>query len=537
MIEHEDESAPIRALMTRRQSLVLGLSASAVGLLAACSSSATTTKTASGRGSLLTIQFQGVPNSLNPALVTLGDSQLYTWLTYDPFIYADPQGNLHPDLAASWGYEGSGNTKFTIKLREGLRFSDGQPLTADAVRQYLEYVQAQKTVPALANLSSVTTPDNYTVQLTFSQPTPELESVFSQRSQAGTPASPAAVKNPNSLETGSYGVGQYVYSASQSVAGSSYVFLANPKYYFNPAAIHYDKVEVRTITDPSQVNAAVLAGQIDVAYTPIVRTAPIPANANPVAAPYVFWCLLTFDRLGEVVKPLGDVRVRQAMSYAIDGPALATALLENKYMSNTQSILSPGVVGYSSNLVSPYPYDPAKAQALLSEAGYPHGFTLPIAALEPNDPGGQFTEAVAGMLNKVGIKTTIRLVPTLTEFIPLQVGKKLPLMVHQPLVGLSMLDFWNTYLTPTSAFNPWQVTDPQLDALMTKALSLPPAQAALVYQQAAERVTELAWFNPVYQADQILLVNKDTQGVAMSAVNNLPNPVAPTASGGFRSAT
>ena len=317
------------------------------------------------------------------------------------------------------------------------------------------------------------------------------------------------------------------------MAGSEQTYVQNP-HYWQRSAVHYKTVTVKAIANPATVEDALTSGQIDVAYTATPATAAIASQAAKIVAPYCFNCLLTLDREGVVLKPLGDPRVRQALSYAVDGAAIGKAIWTNRYMTPSHNILSPGTIGYSASSDNSYPYNQAKARQLLAEAGYAHGFTLPLTVLGPMDPNSTFTEAVAAQLNSVGIKATIKVIPTIQEFIPLQMSKKLPLMVHQPLLGLSMLEFYNNYLAPTSGFNPFGVVDAEVETLMAKAARMSASDARAVYEMVAKRVIQLAWFNPYYHFDEILLTDKKVANVAISGANNIPDPVAPVASEGWR---
>src|SRR5262249_15163717 len=143
----------------------------------------------------------------------------------------------------------------------------------------------------------------------------------------GAVGCPKAVANPSSLAAQTCGAGQYVSVPSKTVLGDHYVFTPNPDYY-DPAAIKFSEVDMKIISQPSTMLAAIRAGQLDVAYGDITT-----ANAAKKAGLTVLheangWDGLNIvDRSGTTSKPIADVRVRQALNYALDREAITKGLL------------------------------------------------------------------------------------------------------------------------------------------------------------------------------------------------------------------
>ena len=165
MVASHDDSVIGR--VTRRQALGLGFGACASTVLARYVVSPGRVEAqaggealaATGQGQSLTIQFADSPTSMNPGEATLGPSQVYQLLAYDPLIHYTAAGSYEPDLAAGWGYEDNNNQVFRLSLREGVKFFDGSDLDAAAVVQWINYVKQVGTAPALAALSHTQTPD------------------------------------------------------------------------------------------------------------------------------------------------------------------------------------------------------------------------------------------------------------------------------------------------------------------------------------------------------------------------------------------
>src|SRR5581483_6995011 len=305
----------------------------------------------------------------------------YTTWAYDPLIVQEPNGTFAPGLALSWKY-GERNKTFSMKLRPGVRFSDGTPFNAQALKTWLEYTAtvagggAQAYIRGLTKIA-VTGP--LAVTLTFNTPTPLLPLIFSQIFTVGMPASPKAVA-AKSLATTTDGAGEYELDSSQSVPGDHYTYVPNP-YYWNKAAVHWKRVVVKVISNPSTVIAAMRTGQIQAAIDqPVSSVASAKSAGLKAATPLVLMMTLVLaDRNGALAKPLADPRVRQALNYAVDRAAVAKALGAG-YGVPIDQMAVPGDDGYNPALKNAYPYNPAKAKQLLAEAGYPNGFSFSAIA-------------------------------------------------------------------------------------------------------------------------------------------------------------
>ena len=168
----------------------------------------------------------------------------------------------------------------------------------------------------------------------------------------------------------------------------------------------WDKVVISVFQDQNAGIQAMKAGQLM-----LLSSDPLTANSNAASLPPtlrivsepVGWTgLILSDRNGEGPQPyLKDVRVRQAINYALDRKLMSQALF-GKFAEPTAQLQARGFVGYDAKLEERYPYDPAKAKELLAAAGYPNGFELTVAYV--NNSMSQFLQqAVGAQLRKVGI--------------------------------------------------------------------------------------------------------------------------------------
>jgi peptide/nickel transport system substrate-binding protein len=188
-------------------------------------------------------------------------------------------------------------------------------------------------------------------------------------------AGPRAI-GTDALRTTPVGTGPYTLDAKATTRTVQYTYVKNPKYW-NAAAYPYDKIVLKPILDGTARLNAIRSGQVD-GGTGDATTIPTAKGAGlkvlQSAGPG-FQGLFIFDRAGKIVPQLADVRVRQAINYAIDPRAILSTLADGKG-TLTRQVFNPRSNGWDPSLNSAYAYDPAKARALLASAGAANGFAL-----------------------------------------------------------------------------------------------------------------------------------------------------------------
>jgi len=328
---------------------------------------------APARGDVLTVSGYAAPPSLDPGQGEPAFEGLIT-PAYEALLKIDPPtGKLVPDLAVSWKWLDKEFKVFQMDLRPNVLFSDGTEFNADAVKTWLEYTKANATVTA-ANIgldtAEVTGP--LTIVLHLAQPNSLLPRLFTRGWMAGAIACPAATKDPKLVATATCGAGPYMLDAANTVTGDTYTYIPNP-HYWNPDAIHWNKLVFKIIVNPQSALDAMKAGQIQLLGADAsVIDAGVAAGMKLVGVELNVQGLVFLFRDGTAVPAIKDVRVRQALNYAIDRTALAKVLYQGKGRPVSSEFL-PGSEAYDPSLENYYPYDPDKAKALLAEAGYPDG--------------------------------------------------------------------------------------------------------------------------------------------------------------------
>ena len=450
-------------------------------------------------GEDLTVATAAVPPSLNPAIGDPAYGLVYQW-AYEPLVVMNGDGTFSEGLATEWGYVGEGNMTYELTLREGVTFSDGAVLDAEALKAYIDYARTQTAgtpTTLLAVVESVEVLDPLSVRLTLSRPDPGLTFYFAQAFGVGFVISPDAIADPASLDTMTAGTGPYMIDPEQTVAGDHYTFVQNPNYW-NPERQHWETVTLRVIANPSSTVQAMQAGQVQAALGDATTLqAARNAGLEVIAPPQALSGINLADRGGTLAEPLGDVRVRQALNMAVDREAIAQALYGDAELALSQYAFE-GQPAYVAELEDAYPYDVEAARDLLAEVGYADGFTLPVlsASIAGLD---KLTQAVAGQLSEVGVTLEIETKATAPDYFTTMVSKEFPAAV----IGYGLADMNSLYagfVNPVGPFNWFGTTDPELDALYEEYRSASAEDGVALQQDINRRLVDQAWTIPVVSA-------------------------------------
>jgi peptide/nickel transport system substrate-binding protein len=497
----------------------------AIASLPACQGS-----TSSSSKPVLTIAEPDGPTSVDPTNFGYADIITSTAFAYEGLLHRNYDGTYAPALATSWKFVGTPGTADAYKevdftLRAGARYSDGTPVTAESIKAWFDY--GMKTSPNFAGYLSpssyeVTGPLSMAVHLTASNPN-AFYGLTDRNPGYGTPVSPKCLADPSVLKTTTCGAGRYTLDPSATVPNDHYTFLPNP-YYYDKSKQFWSKVILKIIPTPSTMLQALETGQIDVAYGD-PSTAPAAAAAGYAVyhanAYNAGWFL---DAEGAKVPALADVRVRQALNYAIDRKALAAALVGN-YGTATDEVhtydgVDPAFLNY-------YPYDPALAKSLLAQAGYAKGFSIDVGVYgRYGVVGTPQAQAVAKYLGDVGVTLNLHVFATLSAW-----GASLadPLPMYQGIFGVDFMTvYYPLFMQPgTQGLNflkgGWD--DAVLDGLYNDGLTA--ADPASYFRRVTDRAVTEAWFLPTIVVDTDLFANKKkVKGILISAAmheSNLPD--------------
>ncbi len=396
-----------------------------VAALAAALMAVPATVSAAGE---LTIGLKSEPSSIDPHFHNLGPNNALARVIFDRLIMPDEKQRLRPGLAVSW--KPIDDTTWEFKLREGVKFHDGSPFTADDVVFTFQRAPNVEGSPSSFGTylkgKEITRIDDYTVHIKTERPYPLMPNDMSTFSIVSRKHGEGA-KTPD-YNSGKATVGTGAYKFVEYLPGDRIVLERNENYWGDKP--EWTKVTLKAIkSGPSRV-AALLAGDVDlIEQTPTPDIERLKKDPNLTLSQgisnRVIYLHLDHDRDvspfveakdgSEIANPLKDQRVRMAISQAINRDAIVSRVMEGIAIKAGQ-LLPEGFFGRSPNL-KPVKYDPGLAKRNLSEAGVGDGFKLTIHG--PNDRyinDAKIAEAVAQMLTKVGIQTDVVTMPKSVYF-------------------------------------------------------------------------------------------------------------------------
>ncbi|QIX26528.1 hypothetical protein ncot_07860 [Nocardioides sp. JQ2195] len=434
-------------------------------------------------------------DAAEPAQMSLG-----TWPVYDTLLQVDKDANYQPMLATKWEFTPDGKT-VNLTLRDGVTFSDGTPFNAEAVKANLDHSMAADGSALQANLTmvaSVEATGEMTVAVHLKQPTTAILSTLASN-LGGIMISPKALTDGN-LASHPVGTGAYEIESFKPGEQAVYVRRSDKGGIWDPGTGKVAKVVIARIASPDAKINALKSGQIDLTTwegddatygsevsAGSIQTAPMDGVLNLVG--------LYFNLK---VKPLDNVKVRQAINYAIDRDAIVEA-----FAPVNQPRVQPwpeGLTGFETSREDAYSYDPAKAKELLAEAGYPDGFSVPGDFLVSNSSNIDKTgEAIQANLSEVGIEINLRSTDILSQITSYSGGKEPGQVNYMSLPSIDAYA-WLQRLFVNPVWNPGG-TSPELLELVKGAddPTISESDRATMVGAAVDHVTENALFAPLWQ--------------------------------------
>jgi peptide/nickel transport system substrate-binding protein len=329
---------------------------------------------------------------------------IFYYALHDALVKPMPGNPLAPCLAESWTMSPDGLT-YEFVLRRGVRFHNGDPVTAEDVKFSFERYRGAAARMLKDRVSAVEVVDPQRLRFRLARPWPDFMTFY------GTPATGAGWVVPkryvekvgdDGFKKAPVGAGPYKFGAFRP--GIELVLEANERYWRKVP--HVKTVIIRSVPDETTRLAMLKRGEADVSYLfrgPLadeVRRSP-GLTLKPYYLPLPFW--LMFPEQWEPKSPWADRRVRLAANLAIDRSAINQA--ETLGLSRITASIIPQRFEFS--WPAPvYAHDPVRARQLLAEAGYPNGFDAGSMAADLTF--ASLAEAIANDLGAVGIRATLR---------------------------------------------------------------------------------------------------------------------------------
>ena len=343
--------------------------------------------------------------SMDPFFVNQAAGWSVVHALFDHLVERDFDSNLVPGLALSWTIVESQTLEF--KLRQGVTFHNGEPFNAESVKFSVDRMLGEEEAPnqsKFKSIDSVEIVDDYTVRFHLNRPDGTLLDSLTSR---------LAMLPPRYFEeVGAEGfaeapVGTGPFTFVEWMPDDRITLAANENYWKGSykGMPMVDTVVFRPIPEVATRAAELEAGGIDIMQDVLPdQMDDLEGAGLTVIADEAYQLQYVFTIADDETLPTYDVKVRQALNYAVDVDAIIESLLSG-LGSRIASPIGPGYLGYDPS-VEPYPYDPEKARELLAEAGYADGFetTLDTTTAGHTD----VIDAVAGYLSEIGVDVTIQ---------------------------------------------------------------------------------------------------------------------------------
>ncbi|TCH99062.1 ABC transporter substrate-binding protein [Roseococcus sp. SYP-B2431] len=458
------------------------------------------------RAADLNLAVGGAFSAMDPHYHDLSPNHALTQHIFEQLVMTDSRMRPIPGLALSW--EALNDNLWEVRLRRGVIWHDGSPFTADdVVFTYSRIPHVINSPTSLARYTQVVSRieviDDHTIRLHTPTPVPLMPmmlgafTIISRRHGTG-----ALTSDYNS---GRAAIGTGPYRFVSYAPGDRAVFARHPGWWGPTQA--WDRVTYRMIPNDSARVAALRAGDVDaidavptrdvaalrrsgnlrIVEKPGLRLIYLYVDVNRPVTPFVT------DHNGRAmtVNPLADVRVRRALSIAINRPGMARQLMEG-FAVPTGQLMPEGALGYDPTIPVPA-HDVEGARRLLAEAGYPQGFRITLNG--PNDRyvnDAEIVQAIAQFWTRIGVRTEVATMPASMFFSRgLRDEYSVSLTGWSSSTGEADTSLTAMSATPDpprgrgSALRPSHYTNPAVDALIDRALAtIDTRQREALYQQA-----------------------------------------------------
>ncbi|MDZ7801540.1 MAG: ABC transporter substrate-binding protein [Trueperaceae bacterium] len=410
---------------------------------------------------------------------------------FEGLVRFDRNGDIVPALAEDWSTSEDG-TKVTFVVREGVQFHDGTPLTLDDVVAKFERAwdpDSGHTHPEYyQTIQNITTDEGAnTVTFHLEQPSNSFLYDLARPDSIIYPAGSSDTQRSQPVGTGPFEFVSYR-------EGSAVRLEAFDDYYLDGVP-YLDAVTFRIIGDPNTRFAALQAGDVDMIGTALNPEQYTQLDAHPdLKGTEGTGTTEITMALNNAREPLSDLRVRQAITHAIDKDAIVEGAMFGlgTVIGTHMSPAEP----YYIDLSDTYPYDPERARELLAEAGYPDGFTVSFELPEPYNIERRSGQVIAQQLAEVGIDVDLSVVEWGTWIQRIFLGADYDMTI----IGHSEPRDINVYADPDYYY---QYDNPEVGELLERAETTPTQEDEIAaYQEIARIIAEDAvnvWiFSPPY---------------------------------------
>ena len=450
--------------------------------------------------------------SADPHFHNISPNNAYASMVFDNLLETDSRARLTASLAESWRAVGEDAWEFT--LRRGVRFHNGSDFTAEDVAFTLERIPQVLNSPGSFRtytqaITGVEIIDSHTLRFRTNGPAPLLPTDLAQVPMLDRETHQGATTEDFNAGRAAIGTGPYRMMAYRS--GDRVELQRFDGHWRGRPA--WQSVDYRMITNDAGRTAALLAGDIDiidqVPTSDIERLRRDPRiTMSEIDSMRFIYLAMDHMRDGPTPfitdhdgkpfarNPLRDVRVRQALSLAIDRPAIVARVMEGA-ASATRQVMPEGAFGHVPELAVSRA-DPDQAKKLLAEAGYPNGFRMTLHGPNdryPND--ARIAQAIGQMWTRIGIRTQVDVAPY-ASFIARASRQEFSVFLvswgsstGEPMAGLRSIAATFDRARGTGSVNRGRYSNPEFDTLIANAArELEPARREALLRQATRVVVE-----------------------------------------------
>lgn len=458
------------------------------------------------------------PSELVPDLSTdLTGKQIFVNI-YDNLMTIDSEGNYVPCLATEYTISDDQLT-IVFKLREGVTFHNGEAFTAEDVEYTLNRYAANKRMSKYyLYMTDVEVIDDYTVALHYSQPnSAALECLFSPRGSLILDKTTAEDPNVDLLET-PIGTGPFKFVSRTT--GDKIVLERYDNYWGDKPA--FKDLVYKVVNDSNAAIIALETGEVDLVYSvDEIHRANIESNdklslySELIAGTY-YLALNTTDEV------LSDIRVRQAISHAINKEELLTAC-EQGYGSVSTNILAWNAKGTPSDFQDTA-YDIEKAKTLLNEAGYPDGLTISLHTTQERPIYYNIAQVLQGQLAKAGITVDLNVTDyaTMVESVNTKHDYQMNINMYSLLAqdnATFMPQLCHSEQIQTQT-NYAEYNNPEVDRLLEAARDASSAEEMEnAYTEFAGIIRDEAPYIPLYANYTNVVANSSLKGVTANSMS------------------
>jgi len=358
------------------------------------------------RGGVLKAAFSADPAGFDPVRGPSGMSHVVIEQVYSTLMALDPDAKPYPELAESYEVSDHG-LQYTFKLRPGVTFQNGDELTAEDVKFSFDRLRAKDSGYSYGSqvetIESVDAVDKHTVRFKLSRGTGPFLVYMAFPGSSIVPKK--LVESGHDLNANPVGSGPFKFVSYEP--RSAIKFERNP-HYFQDGKPYFDAMEYRIIPDITALTNAVMSGEVNFSNEiPPKDWATVTTNSNlktqTLEGSRYYWLLPN-----NMVKPLDNPKVRQAIGLALDRKALVTGAFFGQATPILGGVIPEWNWGHSDVKFFGERAEPAKAKALLAEAGVPNGFETSMTIASSFPAMVAMAPIIQANLAAVGIKAQIK---------------------------------------------------------------------------------------------------------------------------------